>query len=86
MRAFKSFFKTSVGMKASGECAPCEGTKVADEAVINGGHYQSSGTISGLKGAFGTPKPKPPTPTPAPEPSMSLGSRITSGLNKRFGH
>ncbi len=81
MRGFKAFFKTTVGMKSPNECAPCEETKVADDGV-----YASRG-ISGLKGAFKTPTPAPPPPPPpAAEPSMSLGSRITSGLNKRFGH
>jgi hypothetical protein len=74
MMKFKSFFKTTIGMRPQSEGA-ADSEKKADVA-------------SGMKSAFGGGGSSP-APAPAPEapstPSASLGSTISSGLKSMIG-
>lgn len=75
MKAFRSFFKTSVGRKPQCEGGEAKTAETAGAAAV----------AASMKSAFNTP---PPTPAPAPadvSPSQSLGSRITTGLKSMLG-
>ncbi len=69
---FKTFFKTTVGMKDK-----CGGEKTAEGSVADS-----------MKAAFKTPTAPTPAPAPADvsaDSGGSLGSRITAGVKSLMG-
>lgn len=71
MATFRTFYKTTVGMKPQSEAESIKKADAATDIMTSGGFSH----------------PKPPEPAPAPEDVSSggLASKITGGLNKMMG-